>query len=211
MNSKKVFFFMVGLISVLGLMVFISLFVGSNLIKKQSERLVSLKLENKLLDEQQAALTQANKDIAKYSELESIAKQIVPQDKDQARTVREIIQIAEQNNIKIKSVTFTASNLGNKTPTSQNSGEDNKNQSSSQQVPVISQAKPVEGINGVYSVQMDIAPDDSSKYSYYQLINFMTDLENNRRTSQITRVKIDPDTTTGAVGFTLTISTFIKP
>src|SRR5258708_370238 len=109
--SKKVFFIMIGALGFLGILVIGSVVAGDIFLHKQSNKLVSLKLDNQVIEAQQASLAQAKKDIQKYAELESIAKQVVPQDKDQARATREIVNFAAQAGVKIASIAFPASNL----------------------------------------------------------------------------------------------------
>lgn len=54
----------------------------------------------------------AKKDVEKYAYLNEIINSALPQDKDQARTVREIFLLAKQAGITIKSVQFPSSTLG---------------------------------------------------------------------------------------------------
>lgn len=213
MTSKRVFFILIGLMAALafafvGVMVF-----GNKILQERSKKLVELKLENAMLEQQQVALVQANKDIERYAELEKIAKAVVPQDKDQAKAVREIIQLAEKHGIAIRSITFPASTLGQKAaPAPKAEGEDNAAQKPA--APPITQAKPVEGITGVYALEMNIIPDDSRPITYYQFLDFLSSLENNRRTAQVTQIRIDPKSrsrTNPLISFSLTINIFIKP
>src|SRR5215217_7268218 len=103
MNSKRMFYIMIGAMVLVISVGVASVVLGNIILQKQSAKLVSLKLDNRVLDEQQRALVQANKDVQKYTELKNIAKTIVPQDKDQAKSVREIVQIAEDNKVPIAS------------------------------------------------------------------------------------------------------------
>jgi hypothetical protein len=126
-TSKKVYFGMIGLLAFLSVMLGGILYAGNNMLVKEADELVELKLESQLLEEQQLALIQANRDIEEYSELESIAKAIVPQDKDQARTVREIVKIATEAGVSFSNISFPTSNLGEalaqpSTPSGGNSG-----------------------------------------------------------------------------------------
>src|SRR5689334_4061609 len=116
MNSKRVFFVMIGIVGFLVLASVAVVVLGNGLLHKRAERLNQLKVDNRLLEEQQTALGQANKDIQKYSDLEKLAKSIVPQDKDQARAVREILKIAEDSGIPLSSISFPSSTLGTVTP-----------------------------------------------------------------------------------------------
>ena len=215
MSPKRAYYMMIGLVVLLSTAVIGSLIGGNIFLENQAKKLNSLKVEDKVLEEQQNAL---NKDIVKYAELEKDAKSVVPQDKDQAKAVLEIIQIAKASNISIKSITFPSSNLGAKAaPTTNSSDSSEKSGSSSTPVtPPISQAKPVDGIKGVYSLEMNIVPesDNGNVISYYQFLDFLQRLENNRRTAQVTQIRISPKTSdkqSPIITFTLTLNIFVKP
>ena len=94
MKSKNSFYAMAGLVALLIVGNISAVYFGDLLLTKKSESLMSVKLESRVLDEQQISIKQAKKDIEKYQGLEKIAGSIVPQDKDQAEAVREIIKIA---------------------------------------------------------------------------------------------------------------------
>ncbi len=205
MNSKRTFFLMIGLTILAAGGIIGAVVYGNKMLESESQKLLALKVDNQVLEQQQVGLLKANKDIAKYSNLEEITQKIVPQDKDQALAVREIVALAGQSGIKLKSITFPASTLGTGSTTTPAQG--------ATPAPVaISQAKPVTGISGVYSLEMTIVPEN--KISYYQFIDFLSKLEKNRRTSQVTRIKIDPsssDSRNPSISFSLTINIFVKP
>ncbi len=215
MNSKRVFFLMLGVCALLAIGVVGVLFAGDKMLKQQASKLVELKLEDKLLDEQQAALTQANQDIQQYEELEQVTKTVVPQDKDQARAVREIVNLAKEAGISISTISFPSSSLGTKPaqakPAEEGGGEA---KATTPVISTVTQAKPVDGVPGVYGLEMTITPDAEKKVTYYQLLRFLEKLENNRRTAQVTSVKITPVTANASspyITFTLTINIFVKP
>lgn len=220
MSSRKTYFVMLGFIFILGLVAVIVLVGGSVFLQDQSRRLVELKLDKRLLDEQETSLVQAKKDIAEYADLEQIAETVVPQDKDQAKAVREIIGVANEVGIKIKSISFSSSSLGanqaaTPAPAQTESSGGQEGGSSTPAPPPVSQAKPVEGVSGIYSLEISIVPDTTSlPVTYYQFLDFLERIENNRRTAQVTRVKIDPvtpDRENPYITFMLTINIFIKP
>lgn len=211
MNSKKVFFVMSGLLSILGILLITTVVVGDKLLRKQSDRLASLKLEDQVIESQQASLVQANKDLEKYAELKLIAKQIVPQDKDQARAAREIINLAEQSGIKIASLNFPASTLGQALPKAAVPTEGSADVPKPT-APPVTQVKPVDGIKGLYYLDISITSDTSRPVTYEKLVEFLDRLEQNRRTAQVTQISIQPDPRNRAgLNFTLTVTVFIKP
>lgn len=210
MSSKKVFFGMVGLVGILSIVLIATVVAGDKLLRKQSDKLAALKLEDQVIESQQASLIQANKDLQKYAELKSIAKQIVPQEKDQARAAREIISLAEQSGIKIASLTFPASTLGQTVPKAAAPAESEATPKAA--TPPVTQVKPVDGIKGLFYLDITIASDGNQPVSYPKMVDFLKRLEQNRRTAQVSQISIQPDprNRTG-LNFTLTVTVYIKP
>lgn len=209
MTSKKVFFVMLVGVTIAGLALIGTVIVGDQLLQKQSAKLADLKVQNAVVDQQQTALSKAKKDLQTYAELNNIAKQIVPQDKDQARAVREIITIAEQAGVHITGVSFPASNLGQTTAPSTSS--DSSSSTTSKTSP-LSQVKPVDGIKGVYQLDVTVATDTAQPIYYAQLIDFLSKLEQNRRTAQITNLTIQPNKDNrDLLTFNLQLTIYIKP
>jgi len=210
MNSKIAFFIMLGIVGLMGAAVIGAVILGDIFLHQQSNKLVELKLDSQVLEAQQISLTQAKKDLLKYSELATIAKQIVPQDKDQARATREIILLADQAGVKISAINFPASTLGQlpaKTSTPPTDTPVAKTVT-----PTITQVKPVDGIKDLYQLDIIVASDTASPASYPRLIDFLGRLEKNRRTAQVTQISIQPDSKNRTLlNFTLTITLYLKP
>ncbi len=211
MSAKKAYFAMLGLICLLTVLTVAGLVGGNTMLKKKSAELVELKLQDRLIEEQQTALVQANKDIEKYQELEAISRAIVPQDKDQARTVREIISLAEQSKIKINSISFPQSNLGAAQSSAPATSTNGGTGTSKTQTSPITQATPVEGIKGLYQLAITIEVNQVAP-TYNQLIDFLRRLEQNRRTAQVTSIAINPEgENRNFVKFQIVMNVFIKP
>ena len=209
MNPKKVFYLMLGVIAIASGLTIGSVVAGNSILKKKSAELSELKLQDRLIEEQQVALIQANKDIEKYQELETISKSIVPQDKDQAKTVREIIKLAEEANIRISTISFPSSTLGQTVPAPASSSSGTT--TPKVQTPAISQVKPVEGITGLLQLEITIQVNEIAP-TYNQLIDFLNRLEHNRRTAQVTSITINPSgANRNLVEFNLTMNVFVKP
>lgn len=197
LNSKLVHY----LLSALIVLILIACAGGAKvvvgLLQKQAGTLVSLKAKDQALQEEQSNLAVAKKEVSKYSTLEKIAETIVPQDKDQAETVREIVNIAAASQIKLTSISFPSSSLG---------------QTTGAKTVSFSQLTAVKGIPGVYLLPINVddseAPDATTYANFY---NFLTKLEQNRRTSQVTNLSIQPITGGGLINFSLTINEYIKP
>lgn len=176
-----------------------------NLLNGQANKLVSLKANEQALATEQTNLIVAKKEVSKYASLEKIAEAIVPQHKDQAQAVRQIVNFAQESGITLNSITFPDSSLGI-TSSSQLS---------------LSQLTPVKGIPRVYTLPIQVAVTDASNaVSYASFYNFLTKLEQNRLTSEITGLNIQPlanvnsqpvATSSNLITFSLTINEYIKP
>lgn len=196
MNSKRLYFLLLtGL--VLLVLVTAGVAYGANtLLASQSKKLADAKATSQALTNQESQLKKNKADILKYGELNKIAQSIVPQDKDQAEAIREITNLAQQSGIgQLSSITFPASTLGTTIA-------GNK----------ITQVTPVKGIPGVYDLQITITQDSSRKVSYDTFITFLSKLEQNRRTAQVSSITVQPDgNDPSQVAFTLVLDEFIKP
>jgi len=209
MNAKRVFWLMSGLVAILSGLAITGVVIGNVFLQKQSAKLFELKLQNSVLDEEQASLVQANKDVEKYAELEKIAKTIVPQDKDQANAVREIVSLADSSGVTLKSVTFPTSTLGQAAVVTPSTGGTTPKAS---QTPTLTQVKAVDGIPGVFSMEISISSDDTKPISYRAFLDFLTKLEQNRRTAQVSTISIQPNTKAlDSLSFNITVNVYIKP
>lgn len=211
MNSKRFRLVLLGVFAICILVFGAICYNGLKLLNQKSAQMVELKLKNKTAEAQLSNLESSKKDIAKYSYFKDVAHSVIPNDKDQVQAVLEIFQIAQASGIGIQSVNFPSSNLGAKvsaTPsTAGTSTVTNK---------AISQALPVSGIPGLYSVQLTINPASGAnlapgeQVTYPKMLNFLNKIENNRRTAQITQVSIQPGLSQ-TLNFSLTVNIFIKP
>lgn len=211
MTPKRMNMIMIGLNILLIVGCIGALVGGDRLLKKQSDVIVQQRLDNAVLDKEQVSLAQAKQDLQTYAELQQIARQIVPQEKDQALTVREIITLADKAGVKIGSIGFPGSSLGNKatgsSSTPSSGGDATKNTSAA-----ISQAKPVTGITGLLALDIVVTSDTARSCTYDQLITFLSSLENNRRTAQVSQLSITPDSKDPTrLNFNVTLRVYIKP
>ena len=209
MTSKRIFFAMIATLVLLVASIFGGAYLANQQLQKQAGKLTEFKTRAAVLEQEQIGLIQAKKDVAKYSELEKIAKTIVPQDKDQAQAVREIVKIAAESGIKPTAITFPVSSLGVGVATT---GTAPAPAAANSKKASLSQLTPVKGIPGVYNLQITVQQDAASAVSYGQFIDFLTRLEQNRRTAQVTGIVLQPSATNrDLVSFTLTLDEFIKP
>jgi len=200
MNSRRTYIMLIIINCLLVAALLAGTYAANMLLVKQSKKLVDQRLQSATLAAQSTALTKAKQEVAKYSELSNIARSIVPQDKDQAQTVREIVNIAGRHGIKLGSITFPTSTLGQKATPGNVSPL------------TLSQLLPVIGINGVYSLEIVVQSDPNAPISYNKLLNFLDALEHNRRTALVSDISLTPnDRNNNTLTFNLTLDEYVKP
>ncbi|CAN5414169.1 hypothetical protein BH09PAT4_BH09PAT4_02090 [soil metagenome] len=197
MNSKRLYQLLVSGILLLIAGLIIGAYALSSMLEKQAKTLTEQREQLAVLDGRETALKQAKADVQKYKDLAEIAKNIVPQDKSQAQTVREIVKLANANSIKLGSFTFPSSTLGLKVGGTRAE---------------LSQLDKVKDIPGVYGLQIVVQSDTQSAVPYDDFISFLKALEQNRRTAQVSNITINPDPENPSrITFSLTLQEYIKP
>ncbi|MEO6761375.1 MAG: hypothetical protein ABI220_03290 [Candidatus Saccharimonadales bacterium] len=197
MNSKGLYYILTSSLLILLIALIAGGYYSTVILKQQSSDLVDSKTQSAALDLQQLQLIKDRKDVAKYTSLNKIAQSVVPQDKDQAEAVRQIVNLASDSGIKqLSSVTFPSSTLGGGTAKKDS----------------LTQLEPVLGISGVYTLQITVQQDVENSVSYNTFLNFLRKLEQNRRTAQVSSITVQPDSThPNLVSFTLIVDEYIKP
>lgn len=195
MTAKRLYWVLLGLIGLLVVALLGGAYGVDRLVSTQQTSLVNNRLQVAVLDEEESELARAKQDVKKYQDLATIAKNVVPQDKDQAQTVSQIVELANDNGITLSSITFPSSELGTKGSTTQTS-----------------QLTPVPGMAGVYSLQLTVQSDPNKPVAYSKFISFLSALEHNRRTALVSSITILPnDKDRSTLSFTLILDEYIKP
>lgn len=212
MNPKQKLYVLQGLLA-LGVVVFFVITVlGLSTLSSKSQSLSALRLQSHVIDNQLASLTQAKAEVSKYSYFKEISKSVIPSDKDQAQAVVDIFKLADESGISLQNLAFPASTLGLSGSTSTTTTS-----SVSSATSALTQAKPVTGIPGLYSIELIITPETGNQVAagklvtYDKLLDFLSRIEHNQRTAQIASVNIEPISASNNINFTLTINIFIKP
>jgi hypothetical protein len=222
MTSKRLFFVLVGVLFLLVLGIAGGTYEINGLLVKKSDNLLSLKAKQLSLDQDKTQLIQMKKDIVTYNNLYQISQVIVPQNKDQTETVRQIVNLAKQSGVNLQSITFPASSLGtgasslalNTTTTPGSTPAPAPSSAGLSTNPALSQLTPIAHIPGVYDLQIEItsATDPAFLATYPQVISFLSGLEQNRLTAQVSSIDLVPSSTArDKLSFTLNLNIFIKP
>jgi hypothetical protein len=205
MTTRKVYFVLLGVLGCVFLAAIGGTFYGTKMLKKTGNTLLELKLQHAVLGKEATLLTQAKQDITKYSDLEKVAKSIVPQEKDQARTVREIVSLATQSDVSLNAISFPESTLG------QTGAAAKKDPKAASAPAGTTQLTPIKGLAGVYAMPISVESNKDRPISYNQLLAFLKRLEQNRRTSHVTDISILPtEENRNLVTFSLKVNAYIK-
>ena len=216
MTHKQSYWLMIGLLIIVLLSsIFLTINISS-IFDKKSQSLNQSQNQISVLNQKQLSLIAAKGELNKYQSLYKIAQTVVPQNKDQTQTVRQIVNIASQNNIVISSITFPSSSLGLNSGGSAIAGEVvPKNLGlSSLNNPSLSQLSPVGNIPGLYTLPITITSSNQTNQlsTFNQFIGFLNALENNRQTAQITSLVITPNSqNNNLVSFTISLNIYINP
>lgn len=213
MNSKRLFFVLLGVIALLFIALVAGVYGINNLLGQQANKLTALKANSLALDQEQVSLAKAKKDIKKYADLEKIAKSVVPEDKSQAEAVREIANIAETNGVVLGGISFPPSSLsGGIASTGAAAAGSAGAAAGTSKTSALSQLQRIPSIPGVYQLLITVTSDSSRLVQYDKFIGFLGDLERNRRTAQVSSITLTPDKVDpNSLAFSLTLSEYIKP
>lgn len=217
--SKRLYYLLVGLVGLMLVGLVGGAYGTNQLLTSRSVKVTSLKAKSLALAQEQLSLANANKEVKTYSGLLKITQTIVPEDKDQAEAVREIVNIAAANKISgvnLQQINFPASTLGLGAAGTAAGGSGvaqavpaaNANSSTSK----LSQLVPVKNIPGVYDLLITVQSDPNKPVAYSSFVNFLSGLEHNRRTAQISTITLQPNVNNpNLLSFTLTLNEYIKP
>ena len=208
-NHRNVFFGMVGILLLSFIFSIFGTYEINNIFNSKSGNLASQQAKISTLNSEQLTLLNAKAELKKYASLYGIAQNVVPQNKDQTQTVRQIIAIASANNVSIGSISFPSSTLGSITSSSSVTPS-----ATSALNPNLSQLVRVPTIPGLYTLPITItSSNQANQYtSYNEFIGFLQGLENNRQTAQVTSLLITPNSQNpNYVNFNISLNIYIKP
>jgi hypothetical protein len=215
LDSKIIRLILMASLALLTVAFFGTALFGLSALSSKSESLVKLKSQSQNTENRLNNLEQAKKEVNKYNYFKEVASSVIPSEKNQAETVLEIYQMAQQSGISIQSITFPASTLGQNVGAPAPGAPTDAASASTQTA--LTQAKAVPGIAGLYSLELTITPDagkdvpPAQQVTFPKMLDFLKRIENNRHTAQITQVGIQPATDSQTLSFSLTINIFIKP
>lgn len=198
MTSKKFFYVLLGVLVVIVLVFGFGFRLGLNRINEEKSDIADVKARVAAIDEKLALTIATQTRLEQLSFVDTIAKEVLPQEKFQPELVSQLFNLAEENEINITSLTFTNQNITEKSGTLI--------------LPTVTQAVQLKDAPGVYTVPVTI----NSNGTYNDLINLLEDIETNRRKLQVQSIKITPLKSgsgglTGRFTLVITLDVYVKP
>jgi hypothetical protein len=216
MNSKRMYFLLITtVVLMIGLLVGGTYLVNSMLTKRAND-LTALKAKNAALGQEQISLNKAKKDLANYADLYKTTRAVVPEEKNSAEAAREIVNIADAHGISLASITFPASSLGSSSAGASSSATTSTAPAApttlNSKTVKLSQLTLVKGIPGVYNLVITVTSDPKAPVPYNQFVSFLSDLEHNRHTAEVSSITLQPDKDNhNLLSFNLNLNEYIKP
>jgi hypothetical protein len=216
--SQRLYYFLISLVFLLLIGLVAGAYETNQVLISHANKVTSLKAKSLALTQEQLSLTKSKEEIKQYADLQKITQTVVPEDKDQAESVREIVNIAGSNGVTLEAINFPASTLGfiagggttSSTPSTTPAPSPAAIANSS--TTRLSQLTPVKNIPGVYDLLITVQSDPNRPVPYTSFIKFLSGLERNRRTAEISTITLQPSTTNrNLLSFTLTLNEYIKP
>lgn len=202
MNSKRLYFVLIGVITltVLGtstLVFFANKFFANASIKLDTARSMSQK--NTMLDIKYKQISANSKYWQEPSRnLYETVKNMLPVQKDQAEAVGKIQRLVSDNSggLKLNSITFPSSELGAKAATTAATTETANASPTPATTSKITQSKALKDMPGILAIETKISlkpPTGAASIDYVSFLKFLDGLTNNTGLVQVTELSVSPD------------------
>lgn len=168
------------------------LYISDKLLAGRASDISRLKAEDQALDTNILTANKNQQTLQELAYVNELAKEVLPPEKIQSNLLGEVLANAEDAGIFLSSIAFSGS-------------IDEKN-------PQLSQTVELKDVPGVRALQFTV---DMSSISYSQLLDFLENLEKNRRKMQVESLTITPeledDQQSDKVSANITVNVYIKP
>ena len=186
LTPKSSFFGLLAALALVAGIVLLTLYWSKTQLEDRSAMIEEKQAQTDELDAKTAAAILLREELAEKSELVAVTSDIVPDSKSQENIVGELIDIAAGRGLQLETISFAgAQNTTN---------------------PETSQTEKVAGLPGVFSLTVNT----SIETDYENVLQFLEDLENNKRQFEVTSLSISPNEF-DTFSVSLSIVTYIKP
>lgn len=209
-NAKRLNFVLYGVLGLMVIGAFLLTVYTNKWLTNRSHDLVSVKLDTAALEEKQRNNQRAANELETYKATRQTLEKIIPENKDQAKAIGELLTIASEVGVTISNISFPTSELGTGTKATGSAST------------AVTQAKAVDNIPGLLGIEVTLSQIDrlgsvsGSGMTYSQLLTFLESVEKNRRTMQIKTIEVLPlkaAANSAITGYALTLkmNIFVKP
>lgn len=171
MTSKKIFFAIIIGIALTIVLASLAFYYVEQRLTNRATNLSKLKADIDAID---VRIKEAQSALLQYEDLkfiDDVAADVLPPNKVQSNLVEELYTLSNKANVTIRSISFESPG-----------GAQVKD-------PSLSQTKPLEGVGGVFTLPASLTYEAST---YDRVLKFLTNLEENRRKLQVSRLNITP-------------------
>ncbi len=186
LTPKTSFFGLLGALALVSIAVIFTLYWSKSQLDNRSQTIDEKRTQVQELDTKTEAAIQLREELEENAELVQVTEDILPDSKSQENIVGELIDLAAGRGLQLATISFAGA------------------QSSSD--PETSQTEKVDGLPGVFSLRLSTAIETD----YENVLQFLEDLENNKRQFEIQSLSISPNDG-DQFSVSLAIVTYIKP
>ncbi len=194
MNHKRLFqiLLVVSALVIIGLGFGVKL--GLDRISEEEAKISTKLAQLEVADEKLSLTVRTQTQLEQLQFIQTIADEVLPDEKAQPELVGQILLIAANNNIRVNNITFSG-------------------QSAQEGVaPDLTQAEPLPEIPGVFTIPLNITINGD----YDNMLGMLRDLEQNRRKIQVSGITIKPvvgddGRPTKTVSATIVVDVYVRP
>lgn len=168
MDAKKLFKILLGGVAVVVVLFAFGYRTGLARLESGHQTIGTLEAKLEAVDEKLVLTQRTRTQLTQLEFIQTIASEVLPDSKGQPELVGQILLIAKQNGVTISSIQFASS--GNTTQ------------------PDLTQAEPLEGIPGVYTLPLTLRANGD----YDDVLDMLRSIETNRRKIQTRSVNLKP-------------------
>lgn len=187
LTSQNAFYLLLAVLIISIVAVIFMLKWANGQLEAKSNAIAEKREQSAMLERQTEQARLYKTELEELGDLTEVVDTILPESKSQENVVGELVDIAAKRGLKLENIAFAGS-------------ADEKN-------PETSQTEKVKELPGVFALKVET----QIVTNYENVLQFLEDLENNRRQFEVTSLAIEPKE--DGVNFTasLSISTYIKP
>lgn len=155
-------------------------------LSRKAHEISVLKADLEIVELKIATARQAETDLERLSFIKDIADEVLPPDKIQSDVVGELVEFARDANVRLDAINFQPTDTQAQVP--------------------ISQTEPLQGVPGVNTLPITLTINGS----YNNILEFLKNIETNRRKMQVETMSLSPDAETGRLSSNIEVNVYVR-